>query len=434
MCKSINFISLGCAKNLVDSEKVIAFLEHAGFQVKFEDAKGSFTYVIINTCGFINDAKEESIDTILNYVKLKQQGRVKTIIVMGCLSQRYKQDLIREIPEIDAIFGVNDFTSLYKYLDISKHAPYYTSVRKLTTPPHYAYLKIAEGCNRQCAFCAIPAIRGSHTSYPIKALTAEAAMLQKAGVKELLIVAQDSTFYGMDLYGGRKLAELLEALSLINGIEWIRLNYTYPAHFPVNVLDTIAANKKICRYIDMPLQHISNNVLKAMQRGINKSQTLQLIEKIRHQLPGAAIRTSFIVGFPNETDKEFRELYDFVSETAFDRMGVFMYSHEEGTPAYQLKDTVPQAVKMERFEALMTLQQDISLQKNTQKIGQSLKVIIDSKNGNTYTGRTEWDAPEVDNEVLIETSSKLQCGNFYEVVIKNADAYTLYAELKSEKQ
>jgi len=425
--KKINFISLGCAKNLVDSEKLMGTLKLSGFDVVFEAATPA-AVVIINTCGFINDAKEESVDTILQNVALKKQGHIQQLIVMGCLSERYRKELKEEIPEIDAIFGVNDLEAIKTFLNIKPLEKHFGRVQ--TTLPHYAYLKIAEGCNRSCAFCVIPKIRGKHVSYPIEDIIAEAKLLAKKGVKELLVIAQDTTYYGIDLYKKRQLSILLKELVKISGIEWVRLHYTYPAAFPNDVLKLMASEPKICSYIDIPLQHINSKILKSMRRGIDKEKTIKLITKIRKALPDVAIRTSFIVGYPNETENDFKELYSFIEEMKFDRVGVFKYSHEENTPAYALGNKVPERVKQKRFDMLMELQKEISESNNAKKIGKLLKVIIDSAENDTYIGRTAYDSPEVDNEVHIKSTKKLKIGQFYMLKIVNSDAYTLYGEVE----
>lgn len=426
LSRKINVISLGCAKNLVDAEKLMGSLSAAGYEILFE-APEPCPIVIINTCGFINDAKEESVDTILQNAKLKKQGHVSRLIVMGCLSQRYRTQLLAEITEIDAIFGVNEAAAIRDYLEVQETTG--EQNRILTTPPHYAWLKIAEGCNRRCAFCAIPKIRGKQISTPLEDIMAEAQGLAQSGVKELLVIAQDTTAYGTDIYHKKTLALVLKGLSLVQGIDWIRLHYTYPASFPQDVLNLMASEPKLCKYVDIPLQHISTKVLKSMNRGIDKEKTIQLIHKIRKTVPGVVIRTSFIVGYPNETEKDFAALYQFVEEMRFDRVGVFMYSHEENTPAFKLGDKVPARIKEKRFKAIMELQQQISQELNTAKHGQQFRVIIDSKNGDTYSARTAFDSPEVDNEVQISSKKKLQIGNFYTVRILDSDAYTLFAEI-----
>jgi len=422
--KKINFISLGCAKNLVDSEKLMGSLKASGYKVVFESPENDCDIVIVNTCGFINDAKEESVDTILQNAELKKKGYIKTLIVMGCLSERYKNELKNEIIEIDAVFGVNNFEAIKHYLNAQSAEKIIQ--RTVTTLPHYAYLKIAEGCNRTCAFCIIPQIRGKHVSVPIEKVVEEARFLAHNGVKELIVIAQDTTYYGVDIYKKRALALLLKELVKIEGIEWIRLHYTYPATFPADVLKLMAGEPKICNYIDIPLQHISNEVLKSMNRGIDKEKTFKLIEKIRKTIPNVNIRTSFIVGYPTETENDFRDLYDFVEAMKFDRVGVFKYSHEENTPAFILKDKVSQKIKDKRYNILMELQQQISSENNKKKIDQKMTVLIDAFNDGSFSGRTESDSPEIDNEVIITTKRNLKIGSFYTAKIIDADAYTLY--------
>jgi len=402
-------------------------LKVAGYNVLFESAENNCEVVIINTCGFINDAKEESVDAILQNAELKKNGSLKTLIVMGCLSERYKVELKADIKEIDAIFGVNDFEAVKAFLNA--HTKSNSIERQITTLPHFAYLKIAEGCDRSCAFCIIPQIRGKHVSYPIENVVKEAQYLAENGVKELIIIAQDTTYYGVDIYKKRALGTLLKELTQINGIDWIRLHYTYPASFPADVLKLMAEDPKICNYIDIPLQHISDDVLKSMNRGIDKKKTLQLVQKIRHTIPNATIRTSFIVGFPTETEEDYKELYDFVEEMKFDRVGIFKYSHEENTSAYALKDCVSQKVKDKRFNLLMELQQGISLEKNLSRIGKKMSVLIDFYDGDSYIGRTQYDSPEIDNEVVVNSQTKLIPGTFYQVKIVDADAYTLFGSI-----
>ena len=423
--KKINVISLGCSKNLVDSEVIMGQLSKYGYTV-VHDSNQTCDIVIINTCGFINDAKEESIDTIIAWNELKKRGKVKKVYVSGCLSQRYKEELLKELPETDRYFGVMDFKNIVEEIT-SLSGCLVNAPRKLTTPSHYAYLKIAEGCDRSCSFCAIPLIRGRNISSPIHQLTDEARWLSQQGVKELILIAQDLTWYGLDLYRERSLARLINYLSAINGIEWIRLLYAYPAGFPKEVIRIMAENPKLCNYIDIPVQHINNRILRSMHRSHTTYQTHKLIDYMRTMVPDIAIRTSLIVGYPGETENDFRELCDIVTATRFDRLGVFMYSPEEGTRAYKLKDTISQECKQERYDIIMQLQQDISLEKNTLKTGQSCRVLIDRKEAEFYVGRTEHDAPEVDNEVLISSDTKLNIGNFYNCKITEADAYDLHA-------
>jgi ribosomal protein S12 methylthiotransferase len=422
--KKINVVTLGCSKNLVDSEKILGQLPAGRFHLS-HDADGPADIVIINTCGFIRDAKEESIDTILGYVEAKKQGLVEEVLVTGCLSQRYKEELQREIPEADAWFGAEEPTELFAYLrqkyDIDNPG------RMVTTPGHYAYLKIAEGCDRTCSFCAIPMIRGAFRSRSIASLVEEARNLAAGGVKELLLVAQDLSYYGYDLERKLLLAPLLEALSEVDGIEWIRLHYAYPKNFPRDVIPIMANNPKVCRYLDIPLQHISDRILKAMRRGHDKQGTLQLLEAFRQQIPGVALRTTLMVGFPGETDAEFQELLDFVRLARFERLGVFTYSPEEGTSAWELGDTVPEKLKQKRAETLMNLQAEISATLNEEKIGKTFRVLIDREEGRLFAGRTEFDSPEVDNEVLIEPGPGIKPGTFAEVVITSATDFELFA-------
>jgi ribosomal protein S12 methylthiotransferase len=425
---TVNVITLGCSKNLVDSEVMLRQLDAANFKVS-HDSSEPHNIVIINTCGFINDAKQESIDTILNVVAAKKAGRVKKVIVTGCLSARYYEELKKEIPEVDAYFGVNELKKILSSLD-ADYKKELLGERHLTTPSHYAYLKIAEGCDRKCSFCAIPLIRGKHISKPIKEIINEASLLAEQGVKELILIAQDLTYYGLDSYKKRKLASLLEKLSDIRSIEWIRLQYAYPAAFPMDVLKVMREHDNICNYLDIPFQHISDKLLKSMNRAIDKKGTLNLIEQIKKEVPGIALRTSLIVGYPGETEKDFNELMNFVSDVKFDRLGVFTYSHEESTKAFKLKNNVSAKVKQQRVDALMQLQQDISFEKNKALIGKTLKVIIDRKENDYLVGRTEYDSPEVDNEVLIKTKGKTnRIGQFCNVKITSAEVYDLFGEV-----
>lgn len=431
--KSVNVITLGCSKNLVDSEFMLRQLKASGFEIHHDSNKQA-DVVIINTCGFINDAKEESINTILHWAELKKEKQIAQLYVMGCLSERYKEELIKELPEADGFYGVNDLNQLLQDLN----APFrkeLVSERIITTPSHYAYLKIAEGCDHKCAFCAIPSIRGKNISKPIETLVKEAEFLAQLGVKEIMLIAQDLTWYGVDLYGKKHLAVLLNKLSQVNGIEWIRLHYAYPLGFPMDILDIMQENPKICNYLDIPLQHINSNILSSMRRGLNGDKTRKLISDIREKVPGIAIRTSLIVGFPGETAEEFNELYEFVKESKFERLGVFTYSHEEKTPAYELQDSIRPAIKARRAEKLMTLQQEISAERNNSIQGSVIKVIIDREEGNTFIGRTEYDSPEVDNEVIIQKNEKLMAnfnitpGEFVDVRITGFDMYDLYGEI-----
>ncbi|NVN96464.1 MAG: 30S ribosomal protein S12 methylthiotransferase RimO [Bacteroidetes bacterium] len=427
--QKINIITMGCSKNLVDSEQLMRQLKD-NYDVVHESEKEDADIIIINTCGFIADAKQESIDTILNFSEAKKTGKIKKVYVMGCLSQRYKKELSEEMPEVDAFYGVNDLTDLLKTLEIDLKTQL-LGERMLTTPKHYAYLKIAEGCNRNCSFCAIPLIRGKNISKPMEDLLAEAEWLVKQGVKELILIAQDLTYYGMDLYKKRKLADLLEKLAAIKGLEWIRLHYTYPASFPMEVLKVMAKHDNICKYLDIPLQHINSNILASMKRNIDGNKTRELVVKMRAKVPEISIRTTLIVGYPGETYAQFEELKRFVAEAKFERLGVFTYSPEENTSAYKLKDSISAKTKEKRRSEIMELQQLISADINNAKIGKVFKTIIDRKEGDYWIGRTEFDSPEVDNEVLITSDKKLSIGYFYQVKITNAEDYDLYGEIKS---
>ncbi len=425
---TIRVVTLGCAKNTVDSEVLMGQLKLNNIKVLKEGEKGKADTVIINTCGFIHDAKEESIETILQYITQKEEGRLQHVFVMGCLSERYKKDLQKEIPEVDAYFGVNHISEIIHIIGgIYKKELIYE--RYITTPSHYAYLKIAEGCDRRCSFCAIPGIRGKHVSKPIEHIMQEAKSLSQKGVKELLLIAQDLTYYGLDIYKKQALPELVKQLSDAELFPWIRLHYLYPTTFPETLLSLIAERENICNYIDIPLQHVNSRILKSMHRGIDKKGTVDLIHKFRHYLPDAAIRTSFIVGYPNETEEEYMELLDFVKEMRFDRVGVFTYSPEENTPAFKLKDNVPEQVKQQRAAEIMQIQENISFELNQEKVGQTLDVLIDREEGEYYVGRTAYDSPEVDNEVLIKKEYKLQAGAFYKAKVISADSFDLYASV-----
>lgn len=427
--KNVEIITLGCAKNIVDSERLIKQLNAHDFKV-VQNSDEADT-IIINTCGFINPAKEESINTILNAIELKKSNKIEKVIVAGCLSARYSKELKKEIPEVDAFLGTEDYAGILKQLNLDLKNNL-LGERIITTPQHYAYLKISEGCDNPCSFCAIPLMRGGHKSFPVEKLKAEAESLVKNGVKELIIIGQDTTDYGKDIYGKRNLAELLHELSEIENLEWIRLLYAYPSHFPIDVMKEIRENPKICNYIDLPLQHISDSVLKSMRRGITKKSTINLIEKLRNEIPGLTLRTTFIVGYPNEGEKEFKELYNFIEETEFDRIGVFKYSREDDTYSYTMGDPVPDEIKEERLASLMELQSKISLNKNKKLIGKELKIVIDEVQDNYYIGRSERDTPEVDGEVLVKkTNLKLQEGEFYTIRIYDADEYDLYGEIPS---
>ena len=430
--EKINVITLGCAKNRVDSEHLSARLAAAGYRVVFDSDRTDAKTVVINTCGFIGDAKQESIDTILDAVAAKNAGRIERLFVIGCLSQRYADELRQEIPEVDEYFGARDLEGIIDVLEADKRADLDTR-RLLSTPKHYAYLKIAEGCNWKCGYCAIPLIRGPHVSVPFEKIVEEAERLAAGGVKELLVIAQDSTYYGLDLYGRRRLAELLERLCRIDGIEWIRLHYAYPTGFPEDVIDVMAREPKICKYLDLPLQHISDSQLAAMKRRHTKAEACELIAKLRKAMPDMALRTTLMVGYPGETDADFEELKQFVREVRFERMGVFAYSEEEGTySAEKLRDDVPPQVKEQRVDELMALQREISLQLNLERIGREERVIIDSKQGDYYVARSQYDSPEVDQEILIEANGKrLLRGSFHTVRITAAEEDDLYGEIKS---
>ena len=422
----VNVITLGCSKNLVDSENLITQLRGNDYDVVHDSNDEDANIVIVNTCGFIDLAKEESVNTILEYAEIKKQGGIEKLYVTGCLSQRYKDQLEEEIPEVDAYFGTLDLPGLLARLNADyKHE--LIGERFLTTPQHYAYLKIAEGCNRTCSFCAIPLMRGRHVSRPVEELVAEARNLARMGVKELMLIAQELTYYGLDLYKKRELPRLLHALADVEGIEWIRLHYAYPSKFPVEIFDVMAERKEICNYLDMPLQHASNTVLERMRRQITREETEALIRTARERVPGIAIRTTMLVGFPGETDEEFEELCDFVRRMRFERLGVFQYSHEEDTRAYDLADDVPAEVKAERAAELMAIQEGISFALNQEKIGRTFRVLIDRKEGEYFIGRTESDSPEVDNEVLIPARTNYaRIGDFVEVEITDATEFDLY--------
>jgi ribosomal protein S12 methylthiotransferase len=425
----VSVITLGCSKNLVDSEVMMSQLQHGGYDVKHDKWNKGRNIVIVNTCGFIDKAKEESVNTILEYADAKSKGKIEKLYVTGCLSQRYKDNLETEIPEVDAFFGTLELPRLLKTLNVDyKHE--LVGERLLTTPNHYAYMKISEGCNRTCSFCAIPLMRGKHVSRSIEELVGEAKKLAAQGVKEIMLIAQELTFYGLDIYKKRRLPELLAELSKVEGIEWIRLHYAYPAQFPMEIIDAIAENEKVCHYLDMPLQHAADNVLTSMRRNITNAETRDLINKIRERVPGIAIRTTMLVGYPNETEQEFEELKSFIEDMRFDRLGVFTYSHEESTRAHNLDDTIPQEVKEQRAAELMGIQENISFELNQQKVGKEYKVLFDRKEGGYFIGRTEFDSPEVDNEVLVEAAnSYVRVGDFACVKITRAEEFDLYGEL-----
>lgn len=431
--KKINVVTLGCSKNVVDSEFLMKQLEAGGWEVIHDSDDPSAKVVVINTCGFISDAKEESVETILNFISAKKKGQIEKVFVMGCLSQRYKDDLEKEIPEVDGFFGVSQLPEILANLS-TKESPRLSNERLTTTPSHFAYLKISEGCSWGCSFCAIPLIRGKHMSVPIPQLVEQAQILASKGVKELIVIAQDSTFYGKDIYGTRKIAELIHAISKINGIEWIRIHYAYPAGFPIELLTEMAQNSKVCKYIDIPFQHISDNVLKAMRRGITKQETLDLITKIRKEVPNIAIRTTLLVGHPDEIEQDFEELVDFVKKSKFERLGVFSYSPEEGTHSYTMPDTVSQTEKERRVGILMEIQREISAESNRNRIGKQFKVIIDREEGDYFVCRSQFDSPDVDTEVLISKTktSKISLGSFVTCKIIDADDYDLFAEVVTE--
>lgn len=428
--KRIDVISLGCSKNLVDSERLLKQLELSGFQAFHNSDNVDGYIVIINTCGFIGDAKEESINTILTYAEAKNEGRIKELYVMGCLSERYRDDLLAEIPEIDRIYGKFDWVNIVS--DIIKRNPATMPYdRVITTPSHYTYLKIAEGCNRFCAFCAIPLITGRYKSRPIEEILEEVRMLVGKGVKEFNVIAQDLSSYGLDIYKRLALPELIDRMAEIDGVKWIRLHYAYPSEFPYEILDVMARHSNVCNYLDIALQHINNDVLKNMRRHITKEETLALIRTIREKVPGIHIRTTLMVGFPGETEEAFNELKEFVREAKFERMGAFAYCEEDDTyAAKNFSDSIPQEVKESRLEEIMTIQEDVALESNQSKIGKTMTVVIDREEPDYFVGRTEFDSPEVDPEVLIDKDDRLTVGNFYDVEITEALPFELMAKLK----
>lgn len=425
----VNVVTLGCSKNTFDSEVLMAQLKANQFEVEHETQQDDSEIVIINTCGFIDNAKQESIDTILRYAEAKQEGLVEKVYVTGCLSERYRDELEKEIPEVDAYFGTRDLPRLLKTLKADyKHE--LVGERILTTPSHYAYFKIAEGCDRPCSFCAIPLMRGGHKSTPIEDLVFQTKGLVAKGVKEIMLIAQDLTYYGLDLYKKRALSDLLKQLSDTNGLDWIRLHYAYPSGFPMDVLEVMAERSNICKYLDMPLQHGSTKILQAMRRGITREKTEELVATIRSKVPGLALRTTLIAGYPGETDADFQEMYDFVERTRFDRLGIFTYSHEENTHAYQFIDDVSAEIKKERADLIMELQSGISYELNQLKIGKEFKVLFDRVEGDYFIGRSEFDSPEVDNEVLVKKADGyVRLGDFSRVLINSADHYDLYGTL-----
>jgi ribosomal protein S12 methylthiotransferase len=422
----VNVITLGCSKNIVDSEVLMGQLRANNIEVEHESTENDSSIVIINTCGFIDNAKQESIDTILRFSAAKKKGQIDKLYVTGCLSERYKPDLEKEIPNVDAYFGTRELPRMLKTLK-ADYKQELLGERLLTTPNHSAYFKISEGCDRPCSFCAIPLMRGGHVSVPIEQLVAQAKQLAKNGTKELMIIAQDSTYYGLDLYKERKLANLLEQLSDVEGIEWLRLHYAFPSGFPLDVLEVMKNNPKVCNYIDMPLQHITDNMLKSMRRGTTKQKTIDLVNMIRDKVPHIAIRTTLIAGYPGETEKDHDEMAEWVTNSRFDRLGIFTYSHEDNTHAFALNDDVPAEVKQERADNIMSIQQGISKELNEQKIGKTFKVLFDKKEGDYFVGRTEFDSAEVDNEVLVDAATNfVRVGDFANIEITGAEDYDLF--------
>lgn len=430
--QKINVITLGCSKNLVDSEHLMAQLDEAGYEIVTDSNSTDAKIVIINTCGFIGDAKEEAIQTILECAEAKAEGRIERLFVMGCLSERYADELRAEIPEVDEYFGARSLREIVEILNAEYREELETD-RLLTTPDHYAYLKIGEGCNWHCAYCAIPLIRGNHRSVPMEKVIEEAEGLVAVGVKEIIVIAQDSTYYGKDLYGERKLAELLRRLCAIEGVEWVRLHYAYPTDFPQDVIEVLRDEPKMCKYLDIPLQHIADNQLKLMRRRITKAETEELVARLRREIPDIALRTTMLVGFPNETDEDFEELCDFVQRVRFDRLGAFAYSEEEGTPsALHLEDNVPEEVKEERVDRLMKIQKRISLALNAERVGKQMRVIIDRKEGDFWVARSQYDSPEVDEEILVTSPRALSEGEMVDIRITDCEEYDLYGELIAE--
>ncbi|NQU52946.1 MAG: 30S ribosomal protein S12 methylthiotransferase RimO [Bacteroidetes bacterium] len=431
--KRVNVITMGCSKNLMDSEVLLNQLERGKFEVLHDSNETGFDAVFINTCGFIGDAKQESVDMILDYAAAKKRGDIGNLFVMGCLSERYQKDLETEIPEVDKYFGKFDMKAMVDELKVTYH-PEYIYERKITTPSHFAYLKISEGCNRSCSFCAIPKMTGTHKSKTIENLIKETRYLAKKGVKELLIIAQDLSYYGIDIYGKTQLAELITQISEVDGIEWIRLHYLYPTKFPMDILPVMRKNPKVCKYLDMPLQHIANPVLKNMMRHVTREETEALIQKIKEEVPGVVLRTTMLVGFPGETEADVEELKQFMQEQKFERLGVFPYSQEEGTYAGdKFADDLSDEVKQARADEIMEIQQQISSDLNQQKIGKTYKVIVDKQEGDFYIGRTEFDSPEVDGEVLVTSEKELKKGDFVTVKITGSEDYDLYGEVVSSE-
>ncbi|WP_028664363.1 30S ribosomal protein S12 methylthiotransferase RimO [Runella zeae] len=424
----VNIVTLGCSKNLVDSENIFTQLKGNGYNVTHESQKDDANIVIVNTCGFIDNAKQESVDTILRYADAKEAGLVDKVYVTGCLSHRYKDELAVEIPTVDAWFGTNELPRLLKTLK-ADYKQELVGERLLTTPAHYAYLKIAEGCDRPCSFCAIPLMRGGHVSRSIDELVIEAKSLARRGTKELILIAQDLTYYGLDIYKKRNLSELLNHLADVEGIDWIRLQYAYPSGFPLDVLDVMRERSNICKYLDMPLQSGSTEMLKIMRRGITREKTEDLIKTIRDKVPGIALRTTLIAGHPGETEEMFEETLEFVERTRFDRLGVFAYSHEDQTHSFSMPDDVPAEIKQQRTDDIMAVQQDISWSLNQAKIGNTYKVLFDRKEGGYFIGRTEFDSPEVDNEVLISAEQYVRLGDFAQVKVNDAEEFDLYGDL-----
>lgn len=431
--KKINVITLGCSKNTVDSEHLMARLAAAGYEVVFDSDRTDAKVVVINTCGFIGDAKQESIEMILRAAAAKQAGKIERLFVVGCLSERYADELRAEIPEVDAYFGARTWDDIVRALGAAED-PALRTERHLTTPRHYAYLKISEGCNWMCGYCAIPLIRGRHVSVPMEELEEETRKLAAQGVRELIVIAQDTTYYGIDLYGRRMLGELLRRLCRIDGIAWVRLHYAYPAGFPDDVIETMAAEPKICKYLDIPFQHISDAQLSAMHRRHTKAEAMELIRRLRTAIPDLALRTTLLVGYPGETEADFAELEAFVREVRFERLGVFAYSEEEGTySARELRDDIPEAVKQERVERIMALQREIAAENNRRRVGRTERVIVDARQGDYYVGRTQYDSPEVDQEILIPAAARrLQRGRFYDVRIDSAADYDLYGAVAAK--
>ncbi|WP_339658741.1 30S ribosomal protein S12 methylthiotransferase RimO [uncultured Polaribacter sp.] len=431
----INVVTLGCSKNIYDSEVLMGQLKANGKNVVHEDENDDGNIVVINTCGFIGKAKEESIDTILHYAKRKEAGEIDKVFVSGCLSERYKPDLEKEIPNVDQYFGTHDLPNLLKVLEADyKHE--LIGERLTTTPKHYAYLKIAEGCDRPCSFCAIPLMRGKHVSTPIEDIVTEATKLAEKGIKEVMLIAQDLTYYGLDIYKKRALAELLEALAKVDGIEWIRMHYAFPTGFPMDVLDVMKREPKVCNYLDIPLQHINTELLKSMKRGTTHEKTTALIHKFRETVPEMGIRTTLIVGYPGETEEMFQELKDWVEEMRFERLGVFEYSHEENTGAYVLEDDVPADVKFQRVNEIMEIQSQISWELNQEKIGKTFRCLFDRKDGEFFYGRTEYDSPDVDNDVVVDAKEHyIKIGEFIDIKIHDAGDYDLHGTpvVKQEK-